>query len=192
MSAIVESDVLFYLSAPSASAGFVTSGTPGASWGGYISSTQLNSSVTMDNLFNDITGAENAASQVDYACLFVLNNTSSGNSMLNTVAWLPLSSFVAGGANVALGADPAGITVKTVTSLQAVKITSNTIAPAGVNTWVTPQSGAPVSPSYTGGLQIGTIPPGSCFAVWIRRTATNSAPVNNDGLGVSVMFDTMG
>lgn len=148
--------------------------------------------MTLDNLFNDITGAENAAGQVDYACLFVLNNTSSGNSMLNTVAWLPLASFVAGGANVALGADPGGITVKTLSSLQAVKITSNTVAPAGVSTWVTPQSSAPTGPSYTGGLQIGSVPPGSCFALWIRRTATNSAPVNNDGLGVGLTFDTMG
>lgn len=192
MTAIVPSDILFYLSAPSASAGFTTAGTAGSSWGGYISTTQLNSSVTLDNLFTDITGAENAADQIDYACLFILNNTASGNSMLNTVAWLPLANFVSGGANVALGADPTGITVKTVSSLQAVKITSNTVAPSGVSTYVTPQSSAPTSPSYTGGLQIGTVAPGSCFAVWIKRTATNSAPVNNDGLGVQVIFDTMG
>lgn len=192
MTAIVASDILFYLSAPSASAGFVTAGTAGSSWGGYISSTQLNSSVTLDNLFSDLTGSENAASQVDYACLFVLNNTSSGNNMINTVAWLPLASFVAGGANVALGADPGGISVKTASSLQAVKITSATVAPAGVSSWVTPQSSAPASPGYTGGLQIGTIPPASCFAVWIKRTATNSAPVNNDGFGISILFDTMG
>lgn len=192
MVAITSSDVLFYLSAPAASAGFATAGTPGSSWGGYISTSQLNSSVTLDNLFTDITGAENAAGQVDYACLFVLNNTSSGNSMLNTVAWLPLASFVTGGANVALGADPAGITVKTVSTLQAAKITTNTNAPSGVSTWVTPQSSAPTSPSYTGGLQIGTVPPGSCFALWIRRTATNSPPVNNDGLGVQLILDTMG
>lgn len=192
MTAIVASDILFYLSAPAASAGFTTAGTAGSSWGGYISTTQLNSSVTLDNLFNDITGSQNAASQIDYACLFVLNNTSSGNSMLNTVAWLPLSAYVAGGANAALGADPAGVTVKTVSSLQAAKITTNTNAPAGVSTYVNPQSSAPTSPSYTGGLQIGTVPPGSCFALWIKRTATNSAPVNADGLGVQLIFDTMG
>ena len=184
-------DILFYLSAPSASAGFVTAGTAGASWGKYISSTQL-SGTAYDNLFTDITGAENAASQVDYACLFVLNNTSSGNSMLNSVAWLPLSSFVSGGANVALGADATGVTVKTTSSAQAAVISTNTNAPTGVTTWVTPQSGAPTAPSYTGGLQIGTVAPGYCFALWIRRSATNSSPVNNDGLGVEVSFDTKG
>ena len=124
--------------------------------------------------------------------MFVLNNTSSGNSMLNSVAWLPLSSFVAGGANVALGADPAGTTVKTTSSVQAAVISTNTNAPTGVTTWVAPQSGAPVAPSYTGGLQIGTVAPGFCFALWIRRTAINSVPINNDGLGVEVSFDTKG
>lgn len=112
--------------------------------------------------------------------------------MLNSVAWLPLSSFVSGGANVALGADPAGTTVKTTSSVQAAVISTNTNAPTGVTTWVTPQSGAPVAPTYTGGLQIGTVPPGYCFALWIRRSATNSSPVNNDGLGVEVSFDTKG
>lgn len=192
MTAIVSSDILFYLSAPAASAGYTTAGTAGSSWGGYISTSQLNSSVTLDNLFTDITGTENAGDQVDYACLFVLNNTSSGNSMLNTVAWLPLSAYVAGGANAQLGADPAGVTVKTVTSLQAAKITANTNAPTGVTTWVSAQSNAPAFPGYTGGLQIGTVAPGSCFALWIKRTATNSTPVNNDGLGAQLIFDTMG
>lgn len=191
MTAIVASDIQYYLAAPGASAGFVTAGTVGSSWGAYISSTQL-SGTPLDNLFTDITGAENAAQQVDYACLFVLNNTASGNSMLNTVAWLPSANFVAGGANVAIGLDPTAASLKTSSSAQALKILSATSAPSGVNTWVTPQASAPTAPSYTGGLQLGTIQPGYCRAIWIQRTATNSGPVNNDGLGIQVNFDTMG
>lgn len=191
MTAIVAADVLYYLSAPAASAGFVTAGTPGSSWGKYISSTQL-SATPLDNLFTDLTGAQNAASQVDYACLFILNNTSSGNSMLNTVAWLPTSADVAGGAIVAIGLDPTAASVKTTSSVQAVTITAATNAPAGVSTWVTNVGSAPTSPSYTGGLQLGTIPAGSCRAIWVRRTATNSSPINNDGFGIEVDFDTMG
>src|ERR1039458_9683937 len=99
MTAIVASDVVYYLSAPSASTGYATTGVAGSSWGGWFSTTAL-SGTPLDNLFSDITGAENAASQVDYACVFVLNNTASGNSMLNAVAWLPTASYVAGGANV--------------------------------------------------------------------------------------------
>lgn len=191
MTAIVSTDILFMLAAPGASAGNVVAGTAGNSWGNYMSTTQL-SATPLDNLFTDITGAQNAAGQVDYACVFILNNTASGNSMLNTVAWLPLSLFVAGGATVQLAADPTGATAKGTSSQQAVKITSNTNAPVGVSGWVSPTSTAPSAPSYTNGIQLGTIAPGFCYAVWVKRTATNSAPVNNDGFTIEVDFDTQG
>ncbi len=189
MTAISPSDVLLYLSAPAASAGFVTAGTPGSSWGKFVSSTQL-SATALDNLFSDITGAENAASQVDYACLFILNNTSSGNSMLNTVAWLPTASDIAGGATVSIGADPAAASVKTTSSVQAAVISTNTNAPSGVSAWVSDVSSDPASPSYTGGLQLGTIAPGYVKAIWVRRTAANTDPLNNDGFGLQIDFDT--
>jgi hypothetical protein len=191
MTAIVPSDVLYYLAAPSATIGFTTAGTVGNSWGKYMSSTQL-SGTALDNLFPDLTGAQNAASQVDYACLFVLNNTSSGNSMLNTVAWLPTSADVAGGCTVSLAGDPAAATVKNSSAQQAALIGSATSAPGGVSGWVSNTGSAPVSPSYTNGIQMGTIAPGFCRALWVRRTATNSTPVNNDGFGIEVDFDTMG
>jgi hypothetical protein len=191
MTQIVSSDILFMLSAPGASSGNSVTGTAGNSWGKYISTTQL-SATPLDNLFTDITGAQNAAGQVDYACVFILNNTASGNSMLNTVAWLPNSLFVAGGATVQLAADPAGATAKGSSTAQAAVITTNTNAPTGVSGFVSPVASAPVSPSYTGGIQLGTIAPGFCYAVWIKRTATNSAPVNNDGFTIEVDFDTQG
>jgi hypothetical protein len=192
MTAIVSTDIVYYLAAPGATTGFSTSGTVGDSWGNYISTTQL-SNTPLDNLFPDITGAENAASQVDYACIFILNNTSSGNSMLNTVAWLPLSLYVSGGASVALAGDPTAASAKATSSQQAVKITASTNAPAGVSGWVNPTSTAPASGnSYANGIQIGTIAPGYCKAVWIKRSAANTAPVNNDGFTLETDFDTQG
>lgn len=188
---IVSTDILFMLAAPGASAGNTTAGTAGNSWGKYMSTTQL-SSTPLDNLFTDITGAQNAAGQVDYACVFILNNTASGNTMLNTVAWLPLSLFVPGGATVQLAADPAGATAKGSSTAQAAVITSNTNAPAGVTGFVSPTGTPPVAPLYTNGIQLGSIAPGFCYAVWIKRTATNSAPVNNDGFTIEVDFDTQG
>lgn len=189
MTAIVPTDVLFMLSAPGASAGNTTTGTVGNSLGKYVSTTQL-SSTPLDNLFPDITGAQNAASQVDYACVFILNNTASGNSMLNTVVWLPLSLFVAGGANVALAGDNIAASAKGAATQQAAVIATSTTTPTGITSFVSPVSSAPVSPSYTGGIQLGTIGPGQVRAVWIRRSATNSAPVNNDGFTLEVDFDT--
>lgn len=191
MTAIVSTDILFMLSAPGATSGNSVSGTSGNSWGNFISTTQL-SATPLDNLFPDITGAQNAANQVDYACLFVLNNTASGNSMLNTVAWLPSSLFVTGGANVAIAGDPTAASAKASGSQQAVKITASTNAPAGVSGWVSPTSSAPAYPSYTNGIQLGTIAPGNCRAIWVRRSATNSTPVNNDGFTAEIDFDTQG
>jgi hypothetical protein len=191
MTAIVSTDILQMLSAPGATSGSSVAGTSGNSWGNYISTTQL-SSTPLNNLFPDITGAENAASQVDYACIFILNNTTSGNSMLNTVAWLPSSLFVTGGASIALAADTFAASSKSTSSQQAVKITSSTSAPAGVSGWVSPVSSAPSSPSYTNGIQLGTIAPNYCIAVWIRRTAANTPPVNNDGFTLEIDFDTEG
>lgn len=190
MTAVSPSDVQFFLSAPSASAGNAQAGTPGSSFGKYISTTQL-SGTALNNLFPDLTGAQNAASQVDYACLFILNATASGNSMLNTVVWLPSSADVAGGATVTIGLDPAAASTKTTSSVQAAVITASTNAPSGVTTWVSNTGTDPSSPSYTNGLQLGTIAPNQCRAIWVKRTATNSSPVNNDGFGLQVDFDSM-
>jgi len=191
MTAIVASDILLKLSAPGATAGNTTGGTPGNSWGNYIATTVV-SNTPLDNIFSDITGAENAASQVDYACIFVHNNTASGNSMLNTVAWLPTSSYIAGGASLQIAADPTGASLLGSTSQQAVKITSNTIAPSGVSGWVSNTSTVPVSGnSYANGIYLGTIQPGYVYALWLKRSAANTSPVNNDGAGIQINFDTM-
>lgn len=184
MTAIVSSDILYYLSAPGASAGNATAGTVGNSLGKYISTTQL-SSTPLDNLFPDLTGAQNAASQVDYACVFVLNNTASGNSMLNTVAWIPTSGNIVGATTHAIGVDTTAASAKASASAQALVIANATTAPTGV-TFVAP------SATNSGGVSLGTIAPGYCRAIWIRRTATNSAPLNNDGFTLEVDFDTQG
>jgi hypothetical protein len=183
MTAIVSGDILFLLAAPGASAGFATGGTSGDSWGKYCSTTQV-SGTPLNNLFPDITGAQNAADQVDYACVFILNNTAGGDSMLNTVAWLPTGSDVAGGATLSLAVDPAASSLKSSSVQQAAVIGSATAAPSGVSGWVND------SASSAGGVSLGTIAPNFVKAVWIRRTATNSAPLNNDGFGLEIDFDT--
>src|SRR5579862_262008 len=191
MTAIVSSGILLKLSAPGASAGNTTSGTVGNSWGNYVSTTVI-SGTPLDNIFTDITGPENAASQVDYACIFVHNNTSSGNSMLNTVAWLPTSYYISGGANLQIAADPTGVSTLASSVQQAVKITAATNAPAGVSGWVSNTSTTPTSGnSYANGVYLGTIQPGYVYAIWLKRSATNSSPVNNDGAGIQINCDTM-
>lgn len=184
MTAIVSSDIQYLLAAPGASAGNAVAGTVGNSLGKYVSTTQL-SGTPLDNLFPDLTGAQNAANQVDYACVFILNNTASGNSMLNTVVWIPTSSNVTGATTHAVGVDTVAASAKASGSAQGLLIASATTAPTGV-TFVSPSS------TNAGGVALGTIAPGFVRAVWIQRTAHNTAPLNNDGFTLECDFDTQG
>lgn len=181
---IVNADIQYLLAAPGASAGYANSSSVYNSLGKYTSTTQI-SATALNNMFPDLTGAQNAASQVDYQCVFLLNNTASGDTALNGVVWLPNSGYVSGGANISIGVDPAGATVKTSSAQQAALIANATTAPSGVSTFVGP------SATSSGGLAVANLAPGSVLAVWIRRTATNSAPVNNDGFVLEYDFDTM-
>jgi hypothetical protein len=184
MTAIVPGDVLFLLAAPTAAEGYSVMGVAGTSWGGWASTTPL-SATALNNLFPDITGAENAGDQVDYACVFVLNNTTSGNSMLNVVAWLPNTYLTTGGATLAVAADPAAASVKAATTQQAAVISSPTLAPSGVSGWMGP------SATNSGGVSIGSIAPGYVKGVWIRRTATDNSPVNDQQFGLELDFTSL-
>lgn len=184
MTAIVPSDILFLLAAPIATAGYSVMGVAGSSWGGWASTTPV-SATALNNIFPDVTGAENAGDQVDYSCIFVLNNTLSGNSMLSITAWLPLTDMTAGGVAVAIAADPTAASPKAATVQQALSISSPTIAPSGITTWVGP------SGTNASGVSLGSIAPGYVKGLWIRRTATDSSAVNNQTIGVELDFTTL-
>jgi len=176
--AIVSSDILIRLATTAGAAGNSTAqANPNNSLGKYISTTDLTTSA--NGLFDDISGAENAASTVDYRLVFVSNNHAS-LAMLNAVAYL--SAEVAGGASIAIGVDPTGITAKGASAIQAVTIANENTAPAGV-TFSSPTTAA-------GGIALGTIPAGSVVGVWVRRTAANTAALDADGVTLAVSCDT--
>jgi len=185
MTQIASSDIQFYLSNPGAVTGFSGVGTPGNSLGKFLSTTQI-SNTPLNDLFLDITGAQNAGNQVDYQCIFILNNTSSGNSMLNTVVFMPSASDIAGGATIQYALDTHGVVTKTSGSQQAIVIANSTTAPAGIASWTS------ASATVAGGLSVGSVAPNSCFAVWFKRTASNTLAVNNDGGALQVVFDSNG
>lgn len=185
MTQVSASDVQFYLSNPGAVTGFSGTGTPGNSLGKYISTTQV-SNTPLNDLFLDITGAQNAGSQVDYQCMFLLNNTATGNSMLNTVVFLPSASDVAGGATLQYALDTHGIVPKSQAGQQAIVIANSTTAPAGIGVWTSP------SATVAGGLTVGNIAPNNCIAIWFKRAASNTIAVNNDGGVLQVVFDSNG
>lgn len=175
--AITAPDILFKLSV-AAAAGDTTAGTPATSLGDQISTTQI-VDATVHNLFDKITGDENAASDVEYRCFFVHNNHAT-LTWENVKVWI--SSETAGGASAAIGLDPAGVTVKGLGSAQAATVATEQDAPAGV---------AFTAPTTkTAGLTIGDIPAGSVAAIWVRRTAANSAALDTDGVVIRCEGDT--
>jgi hypothetical protein len=177
---ISPSEVRWYLSNPNASTGYSGIGTPGNSLGKWMSTTQV-SSTPIDDLFLDISAAENAALQVDYQCIFLANFTVTGDSMRNPYVWMPSQQYTAGAAMLSLAVDPIGPQPYQSTSQQAQVISQNTSAPTVV-AWYGP------SPLYYYGLLVPDIPPGYAVAVWIQRTAVNSPAVTPQSLQLEVTF----
>lgn len=178
MSAIVAGEVLLKYSI-AAAAGNTTASAAGTSLGDQISTTAWAGGAAND-LFDDISGAENAGSTVDYRCIFV-HNSNAANALQNAVVYL--SAEVAGGASIAIAIDNIAASVIASGSAQAAAIANETTAPSGV--------GAFSSPTTAGtGLSLGNIPTGQCRAFWVRRTAANSAALSNDGVTIAVSGDT--
>jgi len=168
---IVATDILTRLS------GGATNATPNASLGGVMSSTAW-AGGTLHDLFDPITGDENAASTVDYRAIYVRNGHAT-LSLLGATVWL--TAQIAGGALVDIGLDAAAVGNGSTTGVAAT-IANETTAPAGV-TFNAPATKA-------GGLVIGDIAAGSAKAVWFRRTASNSAAIDNDGVTLNISGDT--
>jgi hypothetical protein len=152
---------------------------PNQSLGKYISTTDM-VDATLNNLFDDITGDENAAGTVDYRCIFIYNAHAT-LTLLSAVVWL--SAEVAGGANAAIAVDNVAASAIGATAAQADQIATETTAPTAVGAFSSPTTKA-------AGLVLGNIAPGQCRAIWVRRTATNSVALNNDGVTVRVEGDT--
>jgi hypothetical protein len=175
--AITASDILYKFSV-SAAAGNTTSGTAAGSLGDQISTTQI-TDASLHNLFDVITGDENAASEAEYRCFFVHNNHAT-LTWENVVVWL--SAEVAGGAVAAISVDTTGVTVLGSGSAQAKTVADENTAPA-TQTFSSPTTKGAA-------LSIGNIPAGSVAAIWVRRTAANTAAVNNDGVTIRCEGDT--
>lgn len=177
--AIVSADIKMRLSTTAGAAGnTLAQADPNASLGKYISTTDLVDN-TLNNLYDNISGDENAASTVDYRCLFIYN--SHGSLTLQTPkVWL--SAEVSGGASVAIGLDTNAASAVGAAPAQALTIVNETTAPAGVS-FSSPTDKA-------SGLSLGDLDAGECRAIWVRRTAANSAALNSDGATIMIQGDT--
>lgn len=176
---IQTADLLVKYSVTTGAAGNTTVGDAAGSHGKYISTTLI-TDAALNNLFPDITGDENAAQNVDYKCIFVHNNHAT-LTLQRTVVWLV--GEVAGGADTAIALDLIGVVPVGQTTAQAATIADKNTAPVGTTAFAAPTTKAT-------GLAIGDIPAGSVIAIWVRRTAKNTAAQNNDGMTLRVEGDT--
>lgn len=176
---VTSTDILLKLATTAGAAGNSNTSTPNASLGKYISTTQLTDNA-LHNLFDIIDGNENAASTVDYRCLFIHNSHA-------TLSWtnirVYLLSEVAGGASLAIGVDTTAASAIGSAGAQAVTIATEITAPTGA-VFTAPTT-------LASAVNIGDLAPGQCRAIWIRRTASNSAPLTNDGATLRMTGDTL-
>lgn len=179
MSAITAAEIVFRYSVVTGAAGDSTAGTANGSLGKYASTTAW-AGGSLNDLFDDISGAENAASTVDYRGIAILNNNGA-NVLENPVVYL--SAETAGGASIAVAVDSVAASAKGSAGAQMLQIANETTAPAG------PLSFS--SPTTIGtGLALSNIPVANVKGIWIRRTAANSSALSADGVTIAVTGDT--
>jgi hypothetical protein len=166
---VAAGDVRLKYSTKVGAAGNANAGNAAGSLGKYISTTEITSAVA-NNLFDDVSASENAASDVEYRCFF-LHNAHATSTFENVKMWI--QSEVAGGTSFAIGVDPAAASAIGAAPAQAAEVANENVAPVGV------VFSSPVD--QTSGINIGNIPPGQCRAVWVRRTAANTVAVSGDG-----------
>lgn len=134
---------------------------------------------TLHDLFDIVTGDENAASESEYRCVYLQNNHGS-LTYQNVKFWV--SAEQAGGATFAIALGAATDAAASATPTAVGPVANENTAPSGP-TFSTPTDKA-------SGLDIGDIGAGFAFPVWFRRTTANSAALDNDSATVSFEGDT--
>ena len=162
-------DLKVRLSTQSGAAGNTTASTPAASIGKYISTTDL-VDASVENLFANVSRADAGTGKTYYRCVFLYNSHASG-TIHDTIVWL--ASQQAGGGDVLIGLDPAGIVPVGQAGAQADAPADQYTAPAGV-TFSNPTTDADA-------LSAGQLDAGECIAVWLRLVVqANAEAINLD------------
>lgn len=179
MAAIVAADILWKYSVVTGAAGNSTASSANASLGKYVSTSAWAGGAAND-LFDNISGAENAASTVDYRGLF-LHNNNGANTLQNPTLYI--SAETAGGASIALATDNIATSVLASASAQMAQIANETTAPTGVSAFSSPTTAGT-------GLALSDIPVAQVKGFWVRRTAANTAALSADGVTLAWSGDT--
>lgn len=173
--AIAASDILLKFSV-NAAAGDTTAGTAPTSLGKQVSTTSI-TTASYNNLWDDTTGAESAAGDIEYRGIFVHNNHA---TLTYANATVEVNSQTAGGGLIDVATDNIAVSAKGAATAQMATIANESTLPTGISAF-----GA-------GPLALGDIGPGQVKGVWLRRTVTAGAgAVDPDGAIIRVLGDTL-
>lgn len=173
---IVDTDIVYRLTTTAGAAGDTTAGTPATSLGKYVS-TSVITTAQLNNLWDNVTGSESAAGDVEYRAIAVLNNHA---SLTLTNAQIEIQSQTSGGGLIAIAVDNVAASAKGSASAQGDEIADESEAPS------------PVGAFGSGPLALGDLGPGQVRLVWLRRTVTAGAgAVDPDGVVLRVFGDTL-
>jgi hypothetical protein len=171
---ILASDIKFFLS------GGAGNLDPDASLGGIISSEQIVDG-TLNNLFDDVSGAEHSAGDTNYRCIYVKND--SAEEAQNVRIYIE-SNTPAADDEITIGKDLAG----------AGDGASTGVADTVADEHTAPDPAVTFSDAvdYANAIVLGTLAAGEVFAVWIKRvvTAGTTAQANNNAV-LKVSVDTL-
>lgn len=166
---IAASDILLRLSGGSGNS------DPNAALGGVMSTSTTVTDNTTHNLFDQVTGTESSAGDTEYRGIYVLNNHGSLTSQSTHVYISSQTSSADTSLDIALAGEGLNATMET--------IANENTAPSG-ETFSQPST-------YAAGLDMGNIPNGQRYGLWVRRTVNAAAAaMNDDTTTISVGLDT--
>lgn len=166
--AITASDLQFRLS------GGGSNTDVNAALGGAKSSTQV-TSASLHNLFDQVSGAESAAGDTEYRCIYLHN--AHGSLTLQNAAVYISSNTPSGDTSVEIGVGTSSINGTEQT------VANENTAPSGV-TFSAPST-------FGAALSLGSIPAGQHKAIWIKRIVNaGAAAYNTDAVTIAVQGET--
>jgi hypothetical protein len=161
--AIAETDLIWRLS------GGASNTDPAASLGGAMSTDAggiITKTKTFNSIFDDISGAEAAAGDVEYRCIYI-HNEHGTLSLTSAKVWIETNTANAKDM-IDIGLDLAGKdgTADTIATEAAAPDPAVTFAHDCI--------------AYATGLSLGDLAAGGGYAIWIRRTITAGMTADDD------------
>lgn len=138
--------------------GGASNNDPNASLGGAKSSNEMTNNA-LHNLFDEVTGTESLAGDIEYRGVYMHNGHGSLTAKNTRVYISQNSTSTASEIDIALAGEGLNATMETVANEGA--------APAG-ETFSHPTT-------YAGGLDMGNVPTGQHYGLWLRRTVDAAA-----------------